>query len=64
MAKDNGAIVGFESELWLAADAMRGGMDASEYKHVALGLIFLKYISDAFEAKYQELEAEEYSYTK
>ena len=52
---NNGATVGFEDELWAAADKMRGGMDASEYKHVALGLIFLKYISDAFDAMYQEL---------
>jgi len=48
MAK-NGANVGFESELWKAADALRGSMDAAEYKHVVLGLLFLKYISDAFE---------------
>ena len=59
--KGNGAVVGFEDKLWAAADAMRGGMDASEYKHVALGLIFLKYISDAFEAKHAELAADEYS---
>ncbi|RME63789.1 MAG: SAM-dependent DNA methyltransferase, partial [Caldilineae bacterium] len=53
----NGANLGFENQLWAAADKLRGHMDASEYKHVVLGLIFLKYISDAFEAKYQELEA-------
>ncbi|NVL89537.1 MAG: SAM-dependent DNA methyltransferase [Desulfobacterales bacterium] len=53
----NGANLGFESQLWAAADKLRGHMDASEYKHVVLGLIFLKYISDAFQAKYQELEA-------
>ncbi|WP_031484910.1 class I SAM-dependent DNA methyltransferase [Maridesulfovibrio frigidus] len=53
--------LGIENDLWAAADAMRGGMDASEYKHVALGLIFLKYISDAFEAKHAELLADEYS---
>jgi type I restriction enzyme M protein len=41
----------FEAQLWAAADKMRGHMDASEYKHVCLGLIFLKYISDAFEEK-------------
>ena len=40
------------------ADALRGSMDAAEYKHVVLGLIFLKYISDAFEEAYAELEAE------
>jgi type I restriction-modification system DNA methylase subunit len=43
--------------MWAAADKLRGHMDASEYKHVVLGLIFLKYISDAFQAKYKELEA-------
>lgn len=45
----------FEAQLWAAADKMRGHMDASEYKHVALGLIFLKYISDAFEEKREQL---------
>ena len=47
--KGNGANLGFEEKLWQAADKMRGHMDPGEYKHVALGLIFLKYISDAFE---------------
>jgi type I restriction enzyme M protein len=42
----------FEAKLWAAADALRNNMDAAEYKHVVLGLIFLKYISDAFEAKH------------
>ena len=46
------------AKLWAAADALRANMDAAEYKHVVLGLIFLKYISDAFEAKYAELDAE------
>ena len=55
----NGATTGYEAELWAMADALRGSMDASEYKHVALGLIFLKYISDAFEAKRAELLEEE-----
>lgn len=55
--KTNGANLGFESRLWAAADKLRGHMDASEYKHVVLGLIFLKYISDAFQAKYRQLEA-------
>lgn len=50
--------LGFESELWKAADALRNNMDAAEYKHVVLGLLFLKYISDAFEAKHAALEAE------
>ncbi|MCC6285645.1 MAG: SAM-dependent DNA methyltransferase, partial [Phycisphaerales bacterium] len=49
--------LGFEEQLWKAADALRNNMDAAEYKHVVLGLIFLKYISDAFEAKHAELEA-------
>jgi len=52
------ASVGFESQLWRAADALRGSMDAAEYKHVVLGLIFLKYISDAFEEQHKKLEAE------
>lgn len=54
----NGANLGFEASLWKAADALRSNMDASEYKHVVLGLIFLKYISDAFEEKHAELDAE------
>jgi len=52
------ANVGYEAELWRMADALRGSMDAAEYKHVVLGLIFLKYISDAFEEKHAALEAE------
>src|ERR1700739_3833791 len=56
--KDNGATLGFEAKLWQAADALRNNMDAAEYKHVVLGLIFLKYISDAFEAKHAELDAQ------
>jgi type I restriction enzyme M protein len=48
----------FEARLWQTADALRNNMDAAEYKHVVLGLIFLKYISDAFEAKHAELEAD------
>ena len=55
---DSAARLGFEDKLWQAADALRNNMDAAEYKHVVLGLIFLKYISDAFEAKHAELEAE------
>jgi type I restriction enzyme M protein len=47
----NGANLGFEQTLWQAADKLRGNMDASDYKHVVLGLIFLKYISDAFEER-------------
>lgn len=52
------ATLGFEARLWEAANALRGSMDAAEYKHVVLGLIFLKYISDAFEAHRAKLEAE------
>ncbi|MFZ3130199.1 MAG: class I SAM-dependent DNA methyltransferase, partial [Desulfosporosinus sp.] len=51
----NTADVGFEKQLWAAADVLRGNIDASEYKHVILGLIFLKYISDKFEARHREL---------
>jgi len=54
----NGANLGFESQLWAAADALRNNMDAAEYKHVVLGLIFLKYISDAFEERHGELLTE------
>ena len=51
----NTADIGFEKEIWRAADKMRGNIDASEYKSVVLGLIFLKYISDKFETKYRQL---------
>jgi len=54
----NGATIGFEAELWKAADALRGSMDAAEYKHVVLGLLFLKYISDAFEEHHAKLMSE------
>ena len=60
-SNSNGATVGFEAKLWAAADALRNNMDVAEYKHVVLGLIFLKYISDAFEAKHAELEADKKS---
>ena len=52
MTKVNGkntANIGFEQQIWAAADILRGNMDAAEYKHVVLGLIFMKYISDKFE---------------
>ena len=52
------ANVGYEADLWRMADALRGSMDAAEYKHVVLGLIFLKYISDAFEEMHARLTAE------
>jgi type I restriction enzyme M protein len=57
-SSSNGANLGFEAKLWAAADALRNNMDAAEYKHVVLGLIFLKYISDAFEAKHAELDSQ------
>jgi type I restriction enzyme M protein len=50
-----GANIGFEAKLWLAADKLRSNMDASEYKHVVLGLIFLKYISDTFDEHHAKL---------
>src|SRR3989344_9200345 len=53
---DNGANLGFEQKLWSAADKLRSNMDAAEYKHVVLGLIFLKYISDAFTEVYEKLK--------
>lgn len=52
------ANIGFEKKIWDAACVLRGNMDASEYKTVVLGLIFLKYISDRFEEKYQQLVEE------
>ena len=57
-ASANGAVVGYEAELWRMADTLRGSMDAAEYKHVVLGLVFLKYVSDAFEETYDLLEAQ------
>jgi len=57
-ATNDGATVGYEAQLWAMADALRGSMDAAEYKHVVLGLIFLKYISDAFEEQHARLQAE------
>ena len=56
--ESHGAITGYEAELWGMADTLRGSMDAAEYKHVVLGLIFLKYISDAFEEMHAHLECE------
>jgi len=53
--KANGANLGFEEKLWKTADKLRNNMDAAEYKHVVLGLIFLKYISDAFGELYKKL---------
>ena len=71
MPDKNTAAIGFEKQIWDAACVLRGNMDASEYKSVVLGLIFLKYISDSFEAKHQALinegegfeeDKDEYSY--
>lgn len=56
---NNGGNLGFEADLFKTADKLRGNMEPSDYKHVALGLIFLKYISDAFEAKHKALLAED-----
>jgi type I restriction enzyme M protein len=60
--KNNGAVIGFEAKLWLAADKLRNNMDAAEYKHVVLGMIFLKYISDAFEEMRAKLLSAKGSY--
>jgi len=57
--ESNSANLGFEEKMWKAADKLRSNMDAAEYKHVVLGLIFLKYISDAFEDRHEELVAED-----
>ena len=62
MAKENNTTsIGFEDKIWQAADVLRGNLNAAEYEGVVLGLIFLKYISDRFEAKYQELKNDEYA---
>lgn len=58
---NTGGDLGFEADLFKAADKLRGNLEPSEYKHVALGLIFLKYISEAFEAQHARLEAEDYA---
>ena len=55
----SGATTGYEADLWRMADTLRGSMDAAEYKHVVLGLVFLKYISDAFEEIHARLEGEQ-----
>src|SRR5487761_2447708 len=59
---DSTANIGFEAKLWLAADKLRNNMDAAEYKHVVLGLIFLKYISDTFDEHHDRLIASEGDY--
>jgi len=58
MASKNNAPLGFEADLFKAADKLRGNMEPSDYKHVVLGLIFLRHISDSFEAKHADLAAE------
>ncbi len=58
MAKQTTANLGFEQKLWAAADKLRGNLDPGEYKHVVLGLIFLKYISDSFEEAYQTIKSD------
>ena len=55
---DSGATIGYEAELWAMADTLRGSMDAAEYKHVVLGLVFLKYISDAFKERHAAVLSE------
>lgn len=60
MTEQNTSTIGFEKQIWDAACVLRGNIDASEYKSVVLGLIFLKYISDRFDARYQELVEEGY----
>lgn len=55
----NSANIGFEQKLWATADKLRGNIDPSEYKHIVLGLIFLKYISDTFEKLHQKIKKEE-----
>jgi type I restriction enzyme M protein len=57
----NGANLGFEETLWKTADALRGQVDAAEYKHIVLGLVFLKYVSDAFEEQRRALAADAYA---
>lgn len=55
------ASLGIEKTLWTSADKLSNNMDAAEYKHVVLGLLFLKYVSDSFEDKYNELKEDEYA---
>src|SRR5215218_3923333 len=57
--RDSAANLGFEAELWAAADLLRGNIESAEYKHVVLGLIFLKYVSDAFEERRARLLEEQ-----
>ncbi len=59
--KEDTTSIGFEETIWRAADKLRGNLNASEYEGVVLGLIFLKYISDRFDAKFEELSKDEYA---
>ncbi|TCW40968.1 type I restriction enzyme M protein [Laceyella sacchari] len=61
VSNNNSAELGFEQRLWSMADKLRNNMDAAEYKHVVLGLLFLKYISDAFEEEYERLSNDEWA---
>jgi type I restriction enzyme M protein len=61
VSNNNSAELGFEQRLWNMADKLRNNMDAAEYKHVVLGLLFLKYISDAFEEEYERLSKDEWA---
>ena len=58
MAKENKKQIGFEESLWDAANKLRGSVESSEYKHIVLSLIFLKFISDKFEKQREKLIAE------
>jgi len=55
-ASEKSSLLGFEAQLWEAADLLRSNMDPSEYKHVTLGLLFLKYITDGFEERCDALQ--------
>jgi type I restriction enzyme M protein len=61
--KNNNTTESFEQQLWKAADKLRKNIDAAEYKHVVLGLVFLRYISDAFENLYEKLKKGEGEYS-
>ena len=56
--ENNTATLGFEGKLWNAAELMRGKLPATQYRQVLMGLLFLRYVSDAFENRYRELKAE------
>ena len=58
--EESAATLGFEAKLWRAADLMRGKLPATQYRQVLMGLLFLRYVSDAFENRYRELKAEGY----